>query len=70
MKNSTREELRELVDQLPDECLEEARDYVQWLLQGDDTVTPEDLEDARLGAEEIARGDYITLDEHRRASLE
>jgi hypothetical protein len=68
MKVHTRDELHQLADELPDDCLGEAVAYLRWLLQGEDTITEDDLADARLGAEEIARGDYVTLAEFQRAS--
>ncbi len=58
--------LHQLVDLLPDTDAVEALDYVQWLLADDDTLSDEEIEAARLGGEEIARGEYITLDQLKR----
>ena len=61
-----KEELHELVELLPDAEAADALDYVQWLLAEEDTLTAEEMELVRQGMEEIARGDYVTLDELKR----
>ncbi len=61
-----KEEIHELVELLPNAEAADALDYVQWLLAEEDTLTAEEMELVRQGMEEIARGDYVTLDELKR----
>jgi hypothetical protein len=59
--NATKDELHHLVDLLDDGEVDEALDYVRWLLSDGDELSPEELELDRRGEEEIARGEYVTL---------
>jgi hypothetical protein len=62
---TVREELIELVNTLSDENALDVLDYVQWLLRDeDDELSQEEWEAVRLGEEQIARGESITLDEY------
>ena len=63
---TVKEELHHLVDALGDDDAEDAVDYLRWLLSETDTLTEKELEDVRRGRKEIARGEYVTLDELRR----
>jgi len=63
---SIHQEIHALIDQLGSEEAEETLDYIRWLLADEDTLTEAELEDARLGAEEIRRGEFTTLDEYLR----
>ena len=63
---TVKDELHQLVDLLPDTEAAAALDYVRWLLADEDTLTEEEMELVRRGQEEIARGDYVTLDELKR----
>jgi hypothetical protein len=59
---TTREQLHEMVDALPDEQFDAAR-HALWELsipEDDEPVTPEDLEAIRLGREEYAQGKTIS----------
>lgn len=59
-----KEELHRLVDQLPAEEALEALDYLRWMLSDEEeTLTEEEWERVRRGEEEIARGEYVTLEE-------
>ena len=60
---TTKERIHELVDQLADEKTAEAVDYLEWLLLDEDEASPEELAEAERGREQIARGEYVTLDE-------
>jgi hypothetical protein len=58
-------QLHSLVDLLDDENADEALDYLQWLVSDAETVSGQDLERTRRGEEQIARGEYVTLQELR-----
>jgi len=66
---TTRARIHELVDQLADEKTAEALDYLGWLLLDEDEASPEELAQAELGRAQIARGEYITLEEVKRSLL-
>ncbi len=57
----TKSDLHRLVELIPEEDVVEVIDYVRWLLEPYDTLTAEELEMARAGQEQIARGEYVTL---------
>ena len=59
---TTKEELRRLVESLSEQDAADVLDYVQWLLEEPETLTPEEIERVREGEEQIARGEYITLE--------
>ncbi len=66
-----KEELHRLVDELPEERWQEARQFLQELHAAagnvdDEALTAEDWDAIRKGEEAIQRGDYITLDELKR----
>ncbi len=63
MKVDTRAELHRLVDQLDDINAEILLEYLRDLLSGEEVVTEEELEEIRRGEEQIARGEYVTLEE-------
>ena len=63
---SARDELHKLIDELDDIDAEEVLAHLQRLLSDGDTLSDEALEQIRRGEEEIARGEYVTLDELRR----
>jgi len=60
---SMKQELHRLVDLLDDGDEESAREYLQWLLDDEDALTDEEANSVKEGEAEIARGEYITLDE-------
>jgi len=64
---TTRDRMHELVEQIPDEQTAEAVDYLEWLLLDEDEASPEELAEAKRGREQIARGEYVTLDEVKRS---
>lgn len=58
-----KEELHRLIDQLPAWEATDALEHVRYLLSDEDSLTDEEMAEVRLGEEEIARGEYVTLDE-------
>ena len=64
---SAREELHELIDELDEIDAAAVLDHLRWLLSDGEALSPEALAKVRRGEEEIARGEYVTLDELRRA---
>jgi hypothetical protein len=63
---TTRDELHHLVDALNDAAADELLEYAHWLLEPTDTATPEELARIETGKAELARGEYVTLEELRR----
>ncbi len=64
---TTREELIELIRELDEDGAAEVLDYVRWLLsEEDDPLTEEERAEVELAEAEVARGDYVTLDELER----
>ena len=67
---SVKDDLHDLIDQLTDADAAEALQYLRWLAAEDETLTEEELEAVRVGQEEIARGEYVTLDDFKRSLVE
>lgn len=67
---TVKDELHLMVDQLDETEAEEALAYLRWLASESDTLTEEELEQARQGQKQIARGEYVTLAEFRRSLVE
>lgn len=64
-QEKTRETIHRVVDQLTTEELEDLLDYLN--LQADpDTLSEEEERRVQQGEDEIARGEYIDLDQLRR----
>jgi predicted transcriptional regulator len=64
---TTRDELLHLIDALSEDALDELRDYAHWLAEEEDEpLTADELDRVREGEAEIARGEYVTLEELRR----
>ena len=61
-----KEDLHELVDRLSDEEAQEALEYVRWLSEPTEVLSKEELDSFEEGEEQIASGDYVTLDQLRR----
>jgi hypothetical protein len=60
---TTRERAHELVDQLSEEVLKDALDYLEWLASDEpETLTPEEWAEVEESKAEMARGEFITLD--------
>lgn len=62
-----REELYRLIGLRSDEEVEDVLRYVQWLRADEEEITDEELAAVEAGEREIARGDYVTLEELRRS---
>lgn len=59
---TVKEELHQIIDGLTDEEAEELLDYLN-LRADPDTLTPEELARVQAADAEIARGEYVTLEE-------
>ena len=61
---TTREDLHKLVDQLADSDLAAARRLLVSLAidLDDDSFSPEEVREIEKGADQIRRGEYVTLD--------
>jgi hypothetical protein len=64
---TAREKLMEMVRDLDDEGAAVVLDYVHWLLAvEDEPLTPEERVEVEQAEAEVARGDYVTLDQLER----
>ncbi len=63
---TVKDEMRTLIDALPEEAADDALDYLRWLASDIDTLTEDELAEVRLGEAEIARGETVSLNELRR----
>jgi hypothetical protein len=63
---TVKDDLHHLVDELGEAAVGELLEYAQWLSEPEDTLTDEELVRVEAGKVEIARGDYVTLEELRR----
>ncbi len=63
---TVKDEMRMLIDVLPEDAATDGMDYLRWLASDVDTLTEEELAEVRLGEADIASGDTITLSELRR----
>ena len=63
---TTRDDLLHLVDELDEDAVGELLDYAHWLAANEDEpLTEEERARVQAGKAEIARGDYVTLEELR-----
>lgn len=60
---SIKHELHRLVDLLEEDDEESALDYLRWLLADEDLLTDDERAAVGLGEAELARGEYVTLDD-------
>lgn len=64
---TVKDELIELVRDLDNEGAADVLDYVRWLLsEEDDPLTEEERSEVEQAEAEVARGNYVTLDELER----
>ena len=64
---SVQDELHHLVDQLDEDAAGELLEYAQWLAaEEDEPLTDEERGRVEAGEAEIARGEYVTLEDLRR----
>ena len=64
----TREQLRKMLDDIPDDRLDEAGFALRLLSvpEDDEPLTDEEMESIREGRAAYARGEYVTNDEMKR----
>ena len=67
---SVKEELHQLIEQLGEADADEALAYLRWLTAPNETLSDEEVARVRAGEDQIARGEYVTLAELRRALSE
>lgn len=67
MGRTVKDEIRILVDSLQDEVADDVLDYMRWVAAEADTLSEDELSAFRLGEEEIARGDVVTLADLKRS---
>ncbi len=60
---TVKQDLHRLIDLVPDEEAAEVLDYLQWLMRDGDTLSETELEMLARGEDEIARGEFVTLDD-------
>ena len=60
---SQKQEIHRLVDLLEESDKESALEYLQWLLLDEDVLTEQERLAVKEGEAQIARGEYITLEE-------
>jgi hypothetical protein len=60
---SQKQEIHRLVDLLEESDEESALEYLQWLLLDEDVLTEQERLAVKEGEAQIARGEYITLEE-------
>ncbi len=71
---SGKEQLHQLVDQLPEDELEAARRFLEYLCgmqvspehMDEEPLSADAAEDVRQAEKELRRGDYVTLEEYER----
>lgn len=60
----SRQELKTLVDSVPEECLQSLQDYILFLLsQQDDFLTHDEIQAFNASKEEVKKGEYFTHEE-------
>ncbi len=64
---TVKQDLHRLIDLVPDEEAAEVLDYLQWLMRDGDTLSETELEMLARGEDEIARGEFVTLDDFDRS---
>ncbi len=64
---TVKEDLHRLVELLPEDEAAEALDYLHWLMLDGETLADGESQMLRKGEEEIARGEYVTLDDLERS---
>jgi hypothetical protein len=67
---TVKEELHQLVDRLEDDDASDALDYLRSLAAGEETLSPDEWVAVQAGEAQLARGEYVTLDELRRQPSE
>ncbi len=66
MAVSSKEELRRLIDHMDDRWVDAVTDYVQWLQQDTDTLTPDEWQRVQHGERQLTQGKRVNLTDWRR----
>ena len=56
---TTRDELHQLLDALPEGNWGEVHDFLRLMLEDQEELTPEELQEIRRGEEEFRRGEWV-----------
>ncbi len=67
--STTRDELNQLLESLPEEELAQVLDFVKVLLEEPEDLTDEEWEEVRKGEEEIKRGEWVRWEDVRRTDV-
>lgn len=68
MESSSKDELHELIEALPEGETMAAKRFLEFLLDirgGEDFFSPEDLAEIEAGFHQIRRGEYVAWDEFK-----
>jgi hypothetical protein len=68
METSSKEELHELIEALPEEETLAAKRFLEFLLslgEGEEYFSPEDLAEIEAGFAQIRRGEYVNWEEFK-----
>lgn len=63
---TVREDVHQLIDALPEECLADVRDYIADLQDEDATLSPETAVAIEEGLDDVRNGRTISLADYRR----
>jgi replication fork clamp-binding protein CrfC len=63
---SSKEELLHLIEKLDERWVDDVADYVRWLQQPTDTLSPVEFQRVQQGEQELVQGDRISLKDWRR----
>ena len=63
---SSKEELLHLIEKLDERWIDDVVDYVRWLQQPTDTLSPVEFQRVQQGEQELVQGDRISLKDWRR----
>ena len=63
---SSKEELLHLIEKLDERWVDDVADYVRWLQQPTDTLSPVEFQRVQHGEQELVQGDRISLKDWRR----
>ena len=63
---SSKDELRRVIDHVDDRWVDDVVDYVPWLQQDTDTLTPDEWQRLQHGERQIAQDDRVNLKDWRR----
>jgi predicted transcriptional regulator len=64
---TTKERLHALIEQLSPHDEAEALAYLEWLLSPEEVLSEDELAEVQRGEAEIAAGEFVTLDDLKRA---